>query len=58
MAAEERCGQRGIVLLGWGMGAGLVLEAASVAGQLMGLACINGFYDAPRVQRALRGEDG
>lgn len=47
----------GVVLLGWGMGGGLVLEAARGLGQLLrGVVCVNGFYDAERVQRAVRGE--
>lgn len=47
----------GVVLLGWGMGGGLVLEAARGLGEsLRGVVCVNGFYDAVRVQRAVRGE--
>jgi pimeloyl-ACP methyl ester carboxylesterase len=49
---------RKIALMGWGMGAGLVLEAARVAVGIDALVVMNGLYDAIRVQRALRGEDG
>lgn len=47
----------GVVLLGWGMGGGMILEAARGLGKtLRGVVCVNGFYDAIRVQRAVRGE--
>lgn len=50
---------RPLVLLGWGMAGGLVLEAATlVRDQLGGIIAANGFYDAQRVQRAVRGADG
>lgn len=48
----------GIVLAGWGMAGGLVLDAAKLTGTLRGLVALNGFFDAVRVQKALRGEDG
>lgn len=47
-----------LVLLGWGMGAGLVLEASRMLPRLRGIACLNGFYDNRRVQQELRGEEG
>jgi hypothetical protein len=47
-----------VVLLGWGMGGGLILSAASEVPRLAGLVCVNGFYNGRRVQRALRGEAG
>jgi uncharacterized protein len=48
----------GIVLAGWGMAGGLILEASRFTPKLRGLIALNGFYDAVRVQKALRGEDG
>lgn len=47
-----------IVLLGWGMGAGLVLDAARERPGLAGIVAINGFYCGRRVQVAHRGEEG
>jgi uncharacterized protein len=49
---------RGIVLAGWGMAGGLILEAARMCPPLRGLIAMNGFYDAERVQRALRSDRG
>lgn len=49
---------RRLVLAGWGMGGGLVLEAARVAEGVHALVVMNGMYDAIRVQKALRGDDG
>lgn len=48
---------RPVVLLGWGMGGGLILLAATEVPRLAGLVCINGFYNGRRVQRAVRGEE-
>lgn len=46
-----------VILAGWGMAGGLVLEAAQLVPHLVdGLISMNGFYDARRVQAALRGE--
>jgi len=47
-----------IVVAGWGMGAGLVIEAARVAEGIDALVVMNGLYDAVRVQKALRGDEG
>lgn len=59
VAGHTELGGRPLFLLGWGMGGGLVLQAAAlVREQLAGLLAINGFYDAVRVQRAVRGEEG
>ena len=55
--AEPRLAGRKLVLGGWGMGGGLVLEAARLV-TVDALICVNGFYDAVRVQRRLRGEPG
>ncbi|MFQ3789973.1 alpha/beta hydrolase [Halomonas sp. A29] len=50
---------RKLVLAGWGMGGGLVLDAYQHAEELIdGLISMNGFFDAVRVQKALRGELG
>lgn len=57
-AASEEGRDRGLVLLGWGMGGGLILEAAPEVPGLRGLVAVNGFYDARRVQREVRGYQG
>lgn len=55
--AEEE--GRKIVLAGWGMAGGLILDAYRlVEGQVDALVAMNGFFDAVRVQKALRGEHG
>jgi len=46
-----------VALLGWGMAGGMVLPAARHLDGLCAVACVNGFYDGPRVQRAVRGEE-
>jgi len=48
----------GIVLAGWAMASGLGLQAALHTQKLRGIVALNGFYDAIRVQKALRGEAG
>jgi pimeloyl-ACP methyl ester carboxylesterase len=58
VAGDPRMRDRRMVLLGWGMGGGLVLEASPIAHNVDGLICVNGLYDAIRVQRAVRGEAG
>ncbi|MEZ4297126.1 MAG: alpha/beta hydrolase [Polyangiaceae bacterium] len=55
---RREIGGRPLVLGGWGMGGGLILSAAELTEPLAGVFCLNGFYDARRVQRALRGEAG
>jgi len=50
-------GSRKLVLAGWGMGGGLILDAARVATGIDALIPINGFYDSLRVQTALRTAD-
>jgi len=57
-AADARVDGSRLALLGWGMGGGLVVEAARTFRELDGLACVNGFYVGARVQRAHRGEAG
>ena len=50
---------RKVVLAGWGMAGGLILDAYRLCeGQVDALVAMNGFYDAVRVQKALRGEHG
>jgi len=58
VAGDPRMRDRPMVLLGWGMGAGLALKATPIAPNVRGLVCINGLYDAIRVQRAVRGDAG
>ena len=41
--------------MGWGMGGGLVLEAARLIPKVVGLVCMNGFYNGKRVQKMVRG---
>lgn len=50
---------RKLALAGWGMAGGLVLDAYRQVEDLVdGLISMNGFFDAVRVQKALRGELG
>lgn len=50
---------RKVVLAGWGMAGGLILDAYRICqDQVAGLVAMNGFFDAVRVQKALRGEHG
>jgi len=58
VAGDDRVDASRIVLLGWGMGAGIVLDAARALPGIVGIVGANGFYDGPRVQLAHRGEDG
>lgn len=57
LASHPDTAGRPVVLMGWGMGGGLILEASRLAPQVSGLVAVNGFYDAVRVQKTLRGED-
>ena len=57
-AQHANAGGGRVVLIGWGMGGGLVLEAAHHVPGLAGLACLNGFYNGRRVQLTVRGYDG
>lgn len=41
-----------VILLGWGMGAGVVLDAARELLGVIGLIAINGFYSGKRVQQS------
>ena len=49
---------RKLVLLGWGMGAALVLHSTRIIPEVNGLICVNGFYNNRRVQQKLRGPQG
>jgi len=50
---------RKVVLAGWGMSGGLILDSYRICeDQVAGLVSMNGFFDAVRVQKALRGEHG
>ncbi|MFO8142731.1 MAG: alpha/beta hydrolase [Marinobacter sp.] len=50
---------RKVVLAGWGMAGGLILDAYRICqDQVAGLIAMNGFFDAVRVQKAQRGEHG
>lgn len=57
VSADARVDARRLFLLGWGMGAGLVLDAARAMPGVIGLIAANGFYSGARVQRAHRGDD-
>ncbi len=54
VAGDERVDASHLVLLGWGMGGGLVLDAARELPGLAGVIAVNGFYNGKRVQRAHR----
>lgn len=58
VAGDERVDASRLLLLGWGMGAGLVLDAARKLPGVLGILAINGFYNGARVQLAHRGEPG
>lgn len=47
-----------IVLLGWGMAGGLVLDAARELSGVVGVMAVNGFYRGRRVQKAHRTPGG
>lgn len=58
---SERAVEEGrkVVLAGWGMAGGLILDAYRICeDQVAGLVAMNGFFDAVRVQKAQRGEHG
>ena len=54
-SAHENAYQSRVLLMGWGMGGGLVLEAARLIPKVVGLVCMNGFYNGKRVQKMVRG---
>jgi len=55
--ADERFHENRVVLLGWGMGGGLILDAARELLGVYGLIAVNGFYSGKRVQAAHRTPD-
>lgn len=55
-AGDPRVDETRIILLGWGMAGGLILEAARWLGGIVGLIAANGFYDGARVQKHHRGK--
>lgn len=52
--ADERIDCSRVVLLGWGLGAGIVIEAGWSMPYLRGIISINGFYNGYRFQSAHR----
>lgn len=55
---DERFANHRVVLLGWGMAGGLILDAARELEGVTGLISANGFFDGARVQLAHRGPEG
>lgn len=51
IAGDDRVDADRIVLLGWGMGAGLVIDAARALPGVIGLIAVNGFYVGKRFLR-------
>ena len=58
LSGEEELRDRRLVLVGWGMGGGLVLQAARNCPNVDAIISCNGFFNARRVQVALRGRQG
>jgi pimeloyl-ACP methyl ester carboxylesterase len=50
--------QRNVFLLGWAMGAGLVVDAAHELDSVKGICALNGLYDGLDFQRSHRGDTG
>lgn len=50
--SDPRVDANRLVLLGWGMGAGVVLDAARELLGVVGLIAVNGFYSGKRVQQS------
>lgn len=50
--SDERVQPDRLILLGWGMGAGVVLDAARELLGVVGLIAVNGFYSGKRVQQS------
>lgn len=57
VAGDARAKGAPIVMLGWGMGGGQILQVGHLP-EVKGLVAINGFYNGRRVQEALRGPEG
>lgn len=54
ISLQKKAAERKILLIGWGMGAGLVLQAADEVPNLTGIVSINGFYNGHRFLRESR----
>lgn len=50
--------KRKLFLAGWGMAGGMILDALRLVDGVSGLIIMNGFFNAIRVQKALRGKNG
>lgn len=50
--ADPRVNANRLVLLGWGMGGGVILDAARELLGVVGLIAVNGFYSGKRVQQS------
>ena len=57
VSTHKDVSDRPIVLMGWGMGGGLIIEATRLFPKVAALVAVNGFYNALRVQKSLRGEE-
>ena len=57
VSLQEEMTTRDMVLIGWGMGAGLVLQAADEVPKVVGLISINGFYNGYRFLKERRTEE-
>lgn len=56
--ADPRVNKDRLILLGWGMGAGVILDAARELLGVIGLIAVNGLYSGKRVQAAHHTTDG
>jgi len=56
VSLQKEMSRRSMVLIGWGMGAGLVLQAADEVPNVVGLISINGFYNGYRFLKERRTE--
>lgn len=59
VSERAKAENRKLFVAGWGMAGGLILDAFRLCeDQIDGLISMNGFFNAVRVQKALRGEHG
>jgi len=56
VSMQKKNPNKKMVLIGWGMGAGLILQAAYAVPDLAGMISINGFYNGFRFFKAYRSE--
>lgn len=54
--SDPQVDERRVILLGWGMGGSLVLDAARAAHGVIAVAAVNGFYNGLRFEQAHRDE--